>query len=184
MYFVCIMFPQLHGVDYTTCHTVQDSSSQLHPMKSWNTSPIIIMQLIFFEQLWQKTTANYRWWKLSLYRSFSFILYNTDEKHLYLCQDNYCWSNCSKWGVFQALLPSDTVTEHAGKIWKATIYVWGTQAEIFAFSVLVDKSIFVATIKQSATYYWAKHMCTSKFSPFKFTPPSLSLYHRSLSCAC
>ena len=57
------------------------------------------------------------------------------------------------------------------------LYVWGTQAEIFAFSVLVDKSIFVATIKQSATYYWAKHMCTSKFSPFKFTPLNDVLVH-------
>ena len=50
----------------------------------------------------------------------------------------------------------DTVTEHAENMKSNSVL--GTQAEIFAFSVLVGKPIFVATIKQGATYYWAKHV--------------------------
>ena len=40
------------------------------------------------------------------------------------------------------------MTEHAEKM--KSNYVCGTQAEIFGFSVLVGKPVFVVTIKQGA----------------------------------
>ena len=61
----------------------------------------------------------------------------------------------------------NSVSEHAEKM--KNNYVWGTQAEIFAISVLVFRPVFVATVKRDLTYYWAKQMC-SHSSEFKFTP--------------
>ena len=162
MYFVCIMFPQLESTTSPAIQLQFDSSSQLHPMKSWNTSPIDIF-LNNYGRKRQQIIGDGN----CLFRSFSFILHNTEEKHLYLRQAIVEVIVLNEERFRPYCLP-DTVTEHAEKM--KSNCVWGTQAEIFAFSVLVGKPIFVATINQSATYYWAKHMCTLKFSPFKFTP--------------
>ena len=84
------------------------------------------------------------------------MLYKTEDKHQYIREavvevislnDNSFRSYC---------LP-DTVTEHVEKM--RNNYIWGTHAEIFAFSVLVFRPVFVATEKHHRTYYWAKHMC-------------------------
>ena len=101
-----------------------------------------------------------------LFRSFSFILFNTEDKHPYLRQAIVEVITLNE-DCFKSYCLPNTVLEHAKKM--KNNYVWGTQAEIFALSVLVFRPIFVATVKRDLTYYWANHMC-SHSSQFKFTP--------------
>ena len=100
-----------------------------------------------------------------LFRSFSFILYKTEDKHQYIREAVVEVISLNE-NSFRSYCLPDTVTEHVEKM--RNNYIWGTHAEIFAFSVLVFRPVFVATEKHDRTYYWAKHTC-SQSTQFQFT---------------
>ena len=116
------------GVDYTTCHMELqfDSSSQLHPMKLWNTLPIGI----FLNNCGRKrqqiiSDGN------CLFRSFSFILHNTEEKAFVYSSSYIVEAIVLNEECFRPYYLPDTVTEHADKM--KSNHVWGMQPEILPF---------------------------------------------------
>ena len=102
------------GVDYTTCH--RTTVRLFMTDASYEVMEYITNRFFFFEQIYMAENDS----KLCsdgncLFRSFSFILHNTEEKHLYLSQviveaivlNEEC---------FRPYCLPDIVTEHAEKI--------------------------------------------------------------------
>ncbi len=93
-----------------------------------------------------------------LFRSFSFILYSTEEKCRYIREAVVEVISLNE-ECFKSYCLPETVAQHVEKMRNDT--VWGTHAEIFAFSVLVFRPVFVATEKHKSDVLLGKaHVCT------------------------
>lgn len=94
-----------------------------------------------------------------LFRSFSYLMYNSQDSHLDVRVQlvEFILLNPS---YFQNYCSSLTVAAHARRM--RNIFVWGTHVEIYAMSLYLGVSVFVAMNKGNGQYYWANYKLPQK----------------------
>ena len=89
-----------------------------------------------------------------LFRSFSYFIFNTQERHLHLRSVLVEFMDLNSSHFTSYCLPS-TVQEHTCRM--SQNFIWGTHAEILAKSLYFGKPVFVAMKKAEESFYWAKY---------------------------
>ena len=91
-----------------------------------------------------------------LFRSFSYILFCTQDRHLELLAilTEFTSLNAAYF-LHICVCNPESVQEHVEKMKKPC--VWGTHAEIMALAATLNVPVFVAIKKNPYEYYWAKY---------------------------
>ncbi len=107
-----------------------------------------------------------------LFRSFSFIMNSSEDSHLDVRSQlvDFILLNAS---YFQEYCIPSTVAAHARSM--RNLFVWGTHVEIYAMSLYLGVSVFVAMHKGNGQYYWAKYKLSQKTKLLLPTGTRLSL---------
>ena len=95
-----------------------------------------------------------------LFRSFSYILFGTQDRHLELRAILTEFTSLNAAYFVHTCNPESVQEQHVKKMKKPC--VWGTHVEIMALAATLNVPVFVAIKKNPYEYYWAKYAAKQK----------------------